>query len=178
MSEGLSPAAHLDAVGVLYSEHHGWLRGWLRRRLGTSSGLALDLVQDTFMRILAGPSGNASLLREPRSYLAAVANRVVIDHMRRRTLERAYLEALAQAPQAADVSPETRAIVMETLCEIDAMLEGLGIRARQAFLWSQLEGVSYAVIAERLGVSVSAVKKYVARGVERCLLYSLEQEAR
>lgn len=177
MSDSGSRAAHLDAVGVLYSAHHDWLRGWLRRKLGGSSALAVDLVQDTFIRILSGPQANASLVREPRSFLATVANRVVIDHLRRRTLEKAYLEALARTPQAVEISAEQRALMLETLCEIDAMLQGLGTRARQAFLWSQFEGLSHAAIAERLGVSVSAVKKYVARAMERCLLYALEHEA-
>lgn len=177
MSVDLGRTAHLDAVGALYSAHQGWLRSWLRRRLGSSSELAADLVHDTFLRILTGSFTRTAEVREPRSYLATIANRVVIDHLRRRMLERAYLEAMAQFPQAKAVSPEARAIVVEALCEIDAMLEGLGAKPRQAFLLSQLEGLAYADIADRLGVSVSSVKKYVAGAIERCLLYALEHES-
>ena len=54
------------------------------------------------------------------------------------------------------------------------MLDGLSRKARAAFLLSQLEGLTYAEIAERLMVSVSSVKKYVARATEHCLLFRLE----
>ena len=56
------------------------------------------------------------------------------------------------------------------------MLDGLGPKIKQAFLLSQLEGLGYAEIAQRLGVSVSSVKKYMAKVVEHCLLFSLETE--
>ena len=38
------------------------------------------------------------------------------------------------------------------------MLDGLGPKVKQAFLLSQLEGLGYADIAVRLGVSISSVK--------------------
>lgn len=44
---------------------------------------------------------------------------------------------------------------------------------RQAFLLSQLEGLTYAQIAGQLNVSVSSVKKYMARATEHCLLFRL-----
>ncbi|WZB75780.1 sigma factor [Achromobacter insuavis] len=36
---------------TLYAEHHGWLRSWLRRKLGCPEQAA-DLAQDTFLRVL------------------------------------------------------------------------------------------------------------------------------
>ncbi|HMN43762.1 MAG TPA: sigma-70 family RNA polymerase sigma factor [Povalibacter sp.] len=166
-----------DAVQSLCREHHSWLQGWLRRRLGCPEQAA-DLTQDTLLRILASPAAGrpAGGIREPRSYLATIARRVLVDHFRRKSLERAYLEALASTPEPVETSPESRALIVETLCEIDAMLDGLGLKARQAFLLSQLEGLTYAEIAQRLGVSTSSVKKYVARAVEQCLCLALDAE--
>jgi RNA polymerase sigma-70 factor (ECF subfamily) len=54
------------------------------------------------------------------------------------------------------------------------MLDGLGAKPKQAFLMSQLEGLTYAEIARRLEVSVSSVNKYMARAIERCLLAMLD----
>lgn len=56
------------------------------------------------------------------------------------------------------------------------MLDGLGPKIKQAFLLSQLEGLGYAEIALQLSVSVSSVKKYMAKATEHCLLFSLETE--
>ncbi len=173
MSDTAAPPASLH---TLYSDNHGWLRGWLHRKLGNPAEAA-DLAQDTFLRILQAREGiRPDAIREPRSFLTTIARRVMIDHFRRQSLERAYLEALALMPEPVEASPETRALIVETLYEIDAMLDGLGRKARAAFLMSQLDGMGYAEIAVQLGVSVSSVKKYVARAVEQCLLLAMDVE--
>ena len=40
-----------EECGALYAEHHRWLLGWLRQRLGCLHDAA-DLAQDTFIRVL------------------------------------------------------------------------------------------------------------------------------
>lgn len=155
-------------VGTLYGAHLGWLKGWLRARLGNMGDVA-DLAHDTFVRLLV--DRNAQAIREPRSYLATIAGRVVVDHYRRRALEQAYLETLAQWPQAQELSCEARAIVLETLYEIDALLDGLGAKVKQVFILSQFEGLSYACIAQELGISLRSVNNYMAKAVlQVCLL--------
>lgn len=130
---------------------------------------AADFAHDTFVRILV--DRNAQSIREPRTYLATVAGRVVVDHYRRRALERAYLDALALLPEPQAPSCEESAILLQTLHEIDDMLEGLGARLKQIFILSQFEGLSYAQIAIRLGVSVRTVNTDMARAVAHiCLL--------
>lgn len=126
------------------------------------------------MRLLKGDA--AATLREPKDFLVTVAKRVMVDLFRRRTLERAYLEMLALIPEGYAPSPEQRQSLLENLQQIDAMLDGLGPKVKQAFLLSQLEGLGYADIAARLGVSVSSVKKYMAKATEHCLLFSLEND--
>jgi len=132
------------------------------------------VAQDTFMRLLK--SDAAATLREPKDFLVTVAKRVMVDLFRRRTLERAYLEMLALIPEGYAPSPEQRQSLLESLQQIDAMLDGLGPKVKQAFLLSQLDGLGYADIAARLGVSVSSVKKYMAKATEHCLLFSLEND--
>lgn len=55
-----------SAVGELYVQHHGWVVQLLRRKLGNHDD-ALDLAQDTFVRMLRTDS--QPLLLEPRAYL-------------------------------------------------------------------------------------------------------------
>lgn len=155
-----------DSIAELYRDHHGWLVSWLRRRLGCPHN-AGDLAHDTFLRVLVAP--RLDDIREPRAWLTTVAHGVMVNHFRRRELERAYLEALAAQPEPFSPGPEERALVIETLLEIDAVLDGLPPKARHAFLLSQLEGLTYAEIAGRLGVSVSMVKKYMLQAVTHCL---------
>lgn len=160
-----------QAVHSLYTDHHSWLCGWLRKRLGCVDHAA-DLAQDTFIRVLT--QRNAPQLREPRAYLSTIARSLMIDMFRRRALEQAYLETLAARPEALDISPETRFLIIETLLEIDQLLDGLGSRTREIFLMSQLDGLSYVEIARQLEVSVNTVKKHAVRALMHCLLATEE----
>lgn len=164
-------------IAVLYGDHHGWLVGWLRARLGCSQQAA-DLAQDTFVRLLlADPQKSVgSPLKEPRHFLVTVAKRVMIDSFRRRALEQAYLQALAEHPPGLEISPEERWLLIETLQRLDAMLDGLGRKAKRAFLLSQLQGLPYKDIAEELQVSVSSVTKYIAKATEHCLFFALDNQ--
>ena len=155
------------ALRHLFQQHNGWLTHWLRTRLGNSSDAA-DLAQDTFVRVLA--ARNVDAIREPRTYLSAIARALMIDRFRRNAVEQAYLDALALRPEAVDISPETRLLIIETLTAIDAMLDELGERTREIFLAVQLEGLSYVAVGERLGVSVTTVKKHMVRAITHCLL--------
>ena len=158
-------ASSSSLLHTLYCDHHGWLVNWLRRRVHCVQD-ASDLAQDTYMRLLRQCPEE---LQEPRAFLATVARSVLIDHCRRMSLERAYLETLAQMPEPVCPSPEERAIVLQALEQIDRMLDGLGARARSAFLLAQLDGLTYKEVAARLGVSLSSVEKYMATAIRHCL---------
>jgi RNA polymerase sigma-70 factor (ECF subfamily) len=157
-------AGALD-VATLYHDHHGWLHGWLRRKLGCSQSAA-DLAQDTFLRLLN--RSEPLQIQESRAFLTTVAKSVLSNHFRRQKLERAYLEALAALPEVQTPSLEEQAILLETLIELDRLLDGLAAPLRKAFLWSQVEGLGQMEIAERLGVSLATVKRYIVKAGMHC----------
>jgi RNA polymerase sigma factor (sigma-70 family) len=163
----MSVATQTQAVSALYREHHPWLLGWLRRKLGCPHSAA-DLSHDTFLRVLGQPQQLAQV-REPRAWLTTIAHGLVVDQARRRALERAYLEALAGQPESSHPSAETRALLVDCLARIDAMLDGLHPRARSALLLSRLDGLAYPDIAQQLGVSLSTVEKHMAAALRHCV---------
>ena len=154
-------------VHRLYVDHQGWLNCWLRRQLGCRQRAA-DLAQDTFVRVLSKDQG-LDAIREPRAYLHTIARGLLINHWRRRQIEQAYLDAVALQPEAVAPSPESQALVVETLLQVDAMLSRLPEKVRRAFLLSQLHGLTYAAIALEVGVSERMVKKYMAQAMLHCL---------
>lgn len=158
---------HAIPLSTLYSEHHGWLYGWLRGKLGNRADAA-DLAQDTFLRLLG--KRDAAPLREPRGYLATIARGLLVDRYRRQALEQAYLEALAQQAEPVSMCAETHAIIIETLLAVDRLLDSLGARTRAIFLLAQIEELSYADISRRLGVSLPTVKKHLVRAYTECLM--------
>lgn len=161
MNDTLKPAE----VDLLYQAHHAWLRGWLRARLGCSESAA-DLAQDTFVRLLR--ARQYSPLKEPRAYLSSIARGLMIDQFRRRALERAYQDSLAHLTEGEAPSEEQRLIILDTLERLDQMLHRLMPRARQAFLHAQLDGLSIAQIAKRLGVSRATIERDLAKALAVC----------
>nr|WP_207185217.1 sigma-70 family RNA polymerase sigma factor [Rubrivivax gelatinosus] len=153
---------------TLYVDHHGWLQGWLRRRLGNAADAA-DLAHDAFVRLLVAPRRFDSP-PAARVYLRTMANGLCVDLWRRREVEQAWLQALAAQPAALAPSAEQRAIVVETLLQVGAMLARLSPRAAAAFVMAQVDGMPYREIAAALGVSERMVKKYVAQAMLQCAL--------
>lgn len=150
---------------VLYSDHHGWLHAWLRKKLGSSPDAA-DLAHDTFVRILAREQ--IAGMREPRAFLMTVAQGLLSNLRRRRKVEQAYLDALAALPVPSHPDPESCALVLETLLEIDRLLDGLPHRARRVFLMAQVDGMTQAAIAQELGVSLPTVRRDLVRAIAHC----------
>ncbi|CAI8733765.1 sigma-70 family RNA polymerase sigma factor [Pseudomonas soli] len=168
-----NPPRHIQhcAVIALYVEHHAWLRGWLAYRLRSwGRGVADDLAQDIFVRVLASrDTTQPDTLRQPRAYLARIANCVLVSWRRRHSLEQAWLEALALVPEVEHPSPEQQSVILETLHEIDAVLDSLRPRVRQAFLMATLDGMKQKDIAQALNIALPTVKKYIHEGYVACL---------
>jgi RNA polymerase sigma-70 factor (ECF subfamily) len=152
-------------IEILYVDHHGWLRGWLRKRLGNAFDAA-DVAHDTYLRVMR--SGRVPEPDESQRHLTQIANGLVVDLYRRRQIEAAYLETIALLPAPLAPSEESRALAVETLIELDTILHGLPVKARIALLLRKLDGLSYREIARQLQVSVSSVEKYIAAGLRAC----------
>lgn len=132
--------------------------------------LASDITQDVFVRLLTRDS--LPEIREPRAFLARIAQGLVADQWRRAAIERAWLKTVATMELSVP-STEKQIEIVEALVRIDALLGGLTPRARETFLLSRLEGLTYPEIAEKLSVSLSTVEKDMAaamRHVYRLLM--------
>lgn len=151
----------------LFGAHHGWLRERLHARLGCSHDAA-DMAAETFAQVVALPDPQA--IREPRALLTTIAKRLIFASWRRRDLERAYLESLAQQPLGYAPSAEEQVQAVQALMALDRMLDGLSPLGRSAFLYSQLDGLTYAEIGQRLGISAPRVHQYVVKALGLCYL--------
>ncbi|MFR0687876.1 sigma-70 family RNA polymerase sigma factor [Enterobacterales bacterium AE_CKDN230030158-1A_HGKHYDSX7] len=159
-----APAVALDQ---LYSEHHGWLFGWLRQRLGNAPDAA-DIAHDTYLRILT--SGRAPQPDDSRRYLVQVAKGLVIDLWRRQDVERAYRETIGHLPEALVPSPETHWLIIDALMRIDTLLDGLPAQTREVFLLAQFHELTLREIAERTGMALITVRRHLHKALLACML--------
>lgn len=154
-----------EQLTSLYQRHHTWLCGWLHARVRSRQDAA-DLAQDTFVRVVE--KRQVFYLDEAKALLTTIAKGLVVDHFRRAALERAYLEALALIAPAEAPSPEARALVLETLTQVDRLLRRLPAKVRHAFLLAQLDGLSHAQIAAEMQVSLRTVQHYMTTAWRTC----------
>lgn len=157
-----------NEVHALYSDHHGWLYGWLRRKLGCPHRAA-DVAQNTFMRVLSARDALCGV-EQPRAWLTTTATRLIVDEERRRHIEQAYLAELALWAQDGDgyPSPEQTLVALQALEQLSAVLQAVSTNARLAFVRHYLDGETHATVAAELGVSTKMVQKYLAQVLLQC----------
>lgn len=141
---------------VMLSER---LRGFFRRRLGDAAADAEDLVQETLMAIHTRRSTYDR--RQPlEAWVYAVARHKLIDHFRR-----AKVRATVPLEAAGAVFVDSDADAGTAKADLDRLLSALPARQQALIRMVKIEGLSVAEAAERAGMSVSAVKVSVHRGL-------------
>ncbi len=148
-----------------FRSSYGWLTACVHRLVGSGAD-AEDLAASAFTELAA--HDDVFSIRQPRALLTTIAKRLTFEFWRRRDLERAYISALSTADVQWVASPEQVMETVEQILLIDAALAQLSKKAREAFILSQFEGMTYADIGQRLGISASMVRKYVAQALVKC----------
>lgn len=158
---------HHALMASLFSEHYTWLRGRVSRAMGCQHS-GEDIAAEAFLRVLGLRDPQA--INEPRALLTTIARRLMVDNWRRGDLERAYLESLREIPENTLPSPEEQAMLVETLVQLDQLLEGLPRLSKAVFVHSYLGGMTYQQIGEALGISKSRVQQLMEAAIARCLM--------
>ena len=157
----------------VYQTHQTTLLSWFKHKL-QHHHQSEDLSQEVFYRALKSNYCFTSI-KEPQAWLMGIAKHVIVDHWRRQHIERLYLEALAHLPEEFYPSAEHEVCIRETLYQVHVMLEKLPQRTAQVFLLSQLDGLTYYAIAEKLDISEATVKRDMKQAFLACInLYNSE----
>lgn len=148
---------------ALYSDHHHWLLGWLKRRLGCPDQAA-DLAQTTFLRVISARDALFGV-EQPRAWLATTARRLLIDEARRKRVEELYLAELGLYASQCEgyPSPEETLAAVQALDQLSQVLDAVSTKARTAFIRHYLDGETHGVVADELAVSTRMVRKYLAQ---------------
>ena len=138
-----------------------------------------DLLQDLFVKLATvktGPVGN------PRAYLYQMANNLLLDRRRGRQRQARRDDSWARSQFGQDLredpaaSPERVAIDRNALAQVEATLREMPERTADILRRYRLQGQSQKVIAEELGISLSAVEKHLQRAYRALLELRCEIE--
>ncbi|RSN59792.1 RNA polymerase subunit sigma [Streptomyces sp. WAC 04229] len=132
--------------------------------LGADPQSADDLAQDTFLRAL-GSLHRFEGRSSARTWLLAIARRAVIDSHRYASA-RPRLLATEDWETAAECAQEHGLPGFDDGIALAGLLDALPHDRREAFVITQLVGVSYAEAAELIGCPVGTVRSRVARARE------------
>lgn len=170
MTEGDAESERHDATAHRIRDVRGALLAWFRRRVPDPAE-AEDLTQESFLRV--AQRGHPEDVAHFESYLYRTARSVLVDRSRRRgvrkTDDHVPLQADHEGAQEADA---LRALLAkERLRRVSATLMTMPERTRAIFVLCRLEGMRYAEIATRFGISVSAVQKHMLRAIETLMLH-------
>jgi len=155
-------------VERLFVEHGGALQAFIYRRVRRYPDAA-ELAQEVYVRMLRVP--DMTRIRNPEGYLFAVASNLAKEHVRRE-------------PHYSKVLDIDDPLVQEQLTELPAfggqldreqrvkrlreVLRQLSPKCRAAVELQYWHGLTYAEIAERLGVSTNMVRKYLSQALIHC----------
>ncbi|ADJ65980.1 RNA polymerase sigma factor [Herbaspirillum seropedicae] len=162
---------HVDPLETLYRDHHGWLRAWLRRKLGCTEQAA-DLAHDTFLRLLA-TRDVLSALKEPRAYLVTAARHLLIDRSRRQQIRQAYLDQLERqfgaCPELMHApSAETILQAVQAIEALGRALQAARAEAAEAFILHYVQGRRQEELASHFNVSLRTVQGWLAQALIQC----------
>jgi len=124
--------------------------------------VADDLTQETYLRAFRALPRFAGL-SSARTWLLVIARRTCADHLRWAMRERRL------APWPDGPVPRLDSTVVPDIADgiaLRALLAGLDATRREAFVLTQLVGLSYAEAAEVAGCPVGTIRSRVARARE------------
>jgi RNA polymerase sigma-70 factor (ECF subfamily) len=153
-----------DLLAALSERYRASLRRYFARRIRTPVD-AEDLIQEVFLRLTR--RGDFRSIEHIGGYLFTVAANVLQERLRYRQsrgieLHDEYREDLHAIEV---ISPERVLIGRQSVARVAQALRDLPESVRTAFVLHRFEGMHQPQIAQRLGVSVSAVEKYIARAL-------------
>jgi RNA polymerase sigma-70 factor, ECF subfamily len=152
-------AAHRTLLDRLSRHLRAYYKGRLAR-LGRSASEAEDLVQETLIAVhVQRHTYDPAELLTPWVY--AIARYKLIDHLRRTRA------SLAEVPidDAAEIMAQDDHIATESAHDLHRLLSRLPEKMRRAIQYVKLDGLDVAQAASRCGMSESAVKVSVHRGL-------------
>jgi RNA polymerase sigma-70 factor (ECF subfamily) len=152
-------ASDRQAFKFLYYRYHDALYRFLQRRVW-SREVASDFVQEIFLRLWQ-KRDRLDSNRSLRAYLFQTANNLVIDYLRKQSVEKAHRNR----------QPETEPVVLtgdefELREKTQQAIRDLPEALRVVFTFSRFDGLKHREISDVLGISVRTVESRMSKALD------------
>lgn len=193
MADSLEPErgnadARSQAMSARETELHAWfvrevlpleatLTRYLRSNWRNPSEIA-DLLQDIYVRVY--DAARNALPASTRAFVFSTARNLLVDRVRHaQVIPLQTIENLEALNIAADQpGPDAHTLAREELRRVQAALEHLPPRAREAIVLFQIHGLSRAEIAKAMGIAEKTVTWHLNSGMRALadLVYGQENK--
>lgn len=161
--QGALSVSHSSSFKKGWLAHYRELIGTWVRRTDTVSHDVQDAVHDVITTMLGS---TASAINNPRAYLhRSVRNQLTDMHRHAQVLDSVPLHELQEDEHPLLSDPDAALRTSLLLAALKEALAELPLKCRQVFIWHRLEGYTQQEIAQKLGISVNMVEKYMIRAV-------------
>jgi RNA polymerase sigma factor (sigma-70 family) len=151
--------APADRLAALFDAHYDRLYR-LARRLAPTADEALDLVQETFLKIARAPASVPHGFADEEAWLVRVLVNVRRDQWRKDAVRHRHLEETRRST-ITNADTET---VLVAHAAVWSALDGLPPRRRAIVILHELEGLTVNAVAALLGISAVTVRWHLSRG--------------
>ncbi len=153
-----------------YQQYQRELCRYAVQKFGLAYSEAEDIVQIAFTKLAVHQRTSVEIIENIRAFLYRSVHNACIDQARRRSVRENYITS-QQAQGDLDVdfrSPERVALSHQFLNMINGALWAMPGKRRKLLLMNRIEGLSYAEIARREGLSETVVRKHVFKALADC----------
>ncbi|ROS01474.1 RNA polymerase sigma-70 factor (ECF subfamily) [Sinobacterium caligoides] len=158
--------ANMKWLEHLIQQHGTALERFLTRKLNNAEDAA-EVAQETFLKL--HNLEHANELDDAKAFMYRMAGNMAIDQIRRRDVHDKYISSeMHDESKYHDTSPEQLISAQQQLQRVEQAMNGMSVKARQAFLLHRKSGLSYAQIAEEMNTSVSSVEKLIIQALKHC----------
>ncbi len=155
-----------EIVQGLFDAQSKNLERYLARKVSNIED-ARELAQEAFMRILR--TDQFEEIRPPEFYLHRIATNLAHEHCKKqRNSKVSCFSDIPENQSDAEPSAEDTAANRQNMLALEKVLATLSPNVQASLIWHRRDGLTYAEIGERLGVSSNMVKKYLQTGVAQC----------
>jgi RNA polymerase sigma-70 factor (ECF subfamily) len=160
LKNGLQPAFQ-----ELYIRYKEKLTLFCKRMLRDESR-AEDVAHDVFLQVLEMPD---SLLPEKSfcGYLQTIAQNRILDEFKRAKVHLRFAQYTIKHGHDATNQTENQVIDNDYEKLLSELIDGLTPRQKEVFRLSRIQGLAYKEIAEKLHISLPAVKKHASLSLEK-----------
>lgn len=164
LSAAGSAAEATMRIRELYREHSPALVRHLARRTGCSE-IARELANEAFLRIIRLAPAKLRSIEQPQAYLWSVSTNLLRDWGRGRALD----ERSRQLDPSTDATIDQVTVLetRDTLRRLEQAIGKLKPKTREIFLAQRIEGLSYAEIGERTGLSIKGIEKQMSKAIAK-----------